>query len=283
MLKFILKGFNSKSESYIQEGFELLTRKEILEQLRNDTRFRYEIKILLKNIYQCLSIEQKEKITNIIMNLAPESEKRKVKGYPSAVGYSKYQLLSVISEDELSKDDQMKKEFLELKRKFVKIDDKYVPTVKSGCVGPPLNSKAYEKMTLKQWLSSFKKYDNSTGWDSPKELGKGGIIQHSRAFADQVSKRPDEFYDFIFNLGKSEDISVKYLAAGLDGLKKNKYAIEKLKDIIKNYWKIEDSQFRKEIIGVIEYIDEQSTLDPELIDILNDYAINDPDPKVESW
>jgi hypothetical protein len=139
-------------------------------------------------------------------------------------------------------------------------------------------------MTLDQWLSSFKEYDNSTGWSSPKgDPDKGGIIQHSRIFTHQVSKQSDEFYNFIFNLGKRNDISVKYLAAGLNGLKQGKYNIKKLKKLVKTYWGKQDPEFRIEVISTVEYIDKQGKIDLELIDILKDYAINDPDPKVEKW
>jgi hypothetical protein len=114
ILKILIKGFNSRPESYIQEGFRLFMQKGIFEQLTNDEGFKYEIKMLLKNLYTYFSKEQKKIIKSIILSLSPKFEKRKDKGYSSSIGYSKYQLLSVIPEDDLLKDYLMKKEFFEL-------------------------------------------------------------------------------------------------------------------------------------------------------------------------
>ncbi|MEA2006526.1 MAG: hypothetical protein U9O50_09765, partial [Acidobacteriota bacterium] len=216
--------------------------------------------------------------------VSPQWEKGREKGQQSIIGYSKYRLLNAIPDEELSKYPAIKKQLLELEHKFGKYKEGLPQLSKCGWVGPPLPATAYEKMTFTQWLSSFQKYDGSTGWRMPKEnFLKGGIIEHSGAFAEQVSKRPDEFYDFVFNLGKRKDISNTYLAAGLDGLVKAKYDIERVKRLVKVYWKYKDAEFRRRIVWAIDYIDKEDNLDLELINILADYAFNDPDPEKELW
>jgi hypothetical protein len=179
---------------------------------------------------------------------------------------------------------QIEKQFYELERRFGEYKNEPPHVSKVECVGPPLPQKAYEKMTLDQWIASFKRYDDSTGWDQPnKEFLKGGLVEHSRAFAEQVSQRPDEFYEFIFDLGRMTDISITYLAAGIDGLVKAEYDIEKVKKLVKAYWRCKDTEFRRRIIWAIEYINKKDTLDLELIDILGEYGLNDPDPSEETW
>ena len=65
-----------------------------------------------------------------------------------------------------------------------------------------------------------------------RDFLKGGIEEHSRAFTEQVSKRPDEFYDFILSLGRRDDIHISYLAAGIDGLVKADYNVVKIKELV---------------------------------------------------
>jgi hypothetical protein len=280
LLKVVLQGYNAKPECYVNEGFSFLTREGILE----NTADEYELRTFLKNIYPYFSKEQKEKINEFILSVSPEWEKHRKKGQPSSIGYSKYILLNAIPVEELSDYPAIKKKFLGLERKFSKYKEGLSQAYINGWVGPPLPTVAYEKMTLKQWLSSFKKYDESTEWGKPKKnLFKGGIIEHSRAFTDQVSKRPDDFYLFIFDLGKREDIPITYLAAGLDGLVKAKYDIQKIRKFVKKYWKCEDKEFRRRIVCAIDYIDNEDNLDLDLLDILKDYSLNYPDPKEELW
>jgi len=284
LLKIVLQGYNTKPELYVEEGFILLCRKGILENVTSDVIGGYELRTLLKNIYPHFSQEQKEKINELILFVSPHWEKDREKGQQSWIGHTKYKLLNAIPDKELSQYPIMKKHLLELEHKFGKYKEEPLQVYKARGVSPPLSPTAYEKMTSEQWLSSFQRYDESTSRGMPREdFLKGGIIEHSRAFTERVSKRPDEFYDFVFNLGKRKDISITYLGSGLEGLVKAKYNIEKVKQLVKAYWKYKNTEFRKCIIKAIDYIDEENNLDLDLVEILADYALNDPDPKEELW
>ncbi len=275
LLTIVLQGYNAKPGLYVNEGFNLLIRKGVLENMADE----YRLRTLLKNVYPYFSKAQKEKINELILSVSPDWEK-----HSRRIGYSKYRLLNAIPDRKLSDYPIMKKQLVELEHKFGEYEEKPPQVSKFEAVGPPLPATAYGRMTFEQWLSSFKKYDESTSWDKPREdFLRGGIIEHSRAFAEQVSKRPDEFYDFVFNLGKREDISLTYLGAGLDGVVKAKYDIEKVKQLVKTYWKDENREFRRRIVWAIDYIDKEDNLDLGLIEILADYALNDPDPKEELW
>lgn len=284
LLKIVLHGYNANSELYIVEGFKLFCRKGILENVTSNLEAGFKLRSLIRNIYPHFSKTQKEKINKLILSVLPYWEKDREKGQQSRIGYTRYKLLNAIPDDEILKQPLIKKEFRELERKFSKIKERPVQIGRGKSVGTPLPRTAYEEMTPEQWLSSFKKYDESTSWGMPKEeLLKGGIIEHSRAFAEQVSKRPDEFYDFVFDLGERDDVSITYLGAGLEGLIKGNYDIEKIKQLVKTYWRHKNKEFRKGIIRAIEYIDRKVNLDLDLIKILAEYALNDPDPKEELW
>lgn len=277
LLKIVLQGYSAKPELYVNEGFKLLTKEGVLENMADE----YSLRVLLKNIYPYFSKEEKEKTNEIILSVSPDWEKHREKGRPSSIGFTKYRLLNAIPKDELIAYPTVKKQFLELARKFDKYRDE--PEVsEGGIVGPPLPAIAYEKMSFEQWLLSFQKYDETTSRGISIDL-RGGILQHSHVFSEEVSKNPDKFYNFVFNLGKKGDISITYFGAGLDGLVKAKYDVEKIKQLVKTCWKHKDTRFRQRIIWAIDYIDKEDTLDLELINILADYASNDPHPQEELW
>jgi hypothetical protein len=284
LLKIVLHGYNANSELYIEEGFKLFCRKGILENVTSNLEAGFKLRSLIRNIYPHFSKTQKEKINKLILSVLPYWEKDREKGQQSLIGYTRYKLLNAIPDDEISKHPIMKKEFQELERKFGKLKEKPIKIGRSKGIGPPLPPTAYEEMTQEQWLSSFRRYDETTSWGMPREEPlKGGIIENSRAFAKQVSKRPDKFYDFVFGLGKTDDVSITYLGSGLEGLIKGNYDVEKIKKLVKTYWSYKDTEFRKDIIRAIEYIDQKVNLDLDLIEILAEYALNDPDPKEELW
>jgi hypothetical protein len=284
LLKLLIQGFLADPGMYVKEGFTVLTREGILKELTSDEYGGHELRSLLNNIYRFLSVEEKGLINDLILSVAPDWEKKRWKGSRSWIGYSRYRLLYAIPKDELESYPSMKKDLRELERKFGQYEEKPPEVSEVVSVGPPLPEKAYEKMDLENWIASFKRYDDSTDWDGPrKEFLKGGLVEHSRAFTEQVSKRPDEFYDFIFSLGKRTNISITYLAAGLDGLVKAKFDIEKVKKLVKEYWKAKDSGFRREIIRAMDYLDKEDNLDLELISIVEEYALKDPDPDKELW
>jgi len=278
LLKIVLKGYNAKPELYVNEGFKLLARDGLLEKMVS----KDELRTLLKNLYPYFSKEQKEKINGLILSVSPDWEKERKKGQPSMIGLSKYKLLCAFPTEELSDYPAMKKQFLELKHKFGECKEHPPITFDFERIGPPLPEAAYEKMTLDQWISSFKKYEEGTSWLTTKEgFPESGIEQHSQVFTDQISKHPNKFYEFVFNLGKRNDISTTYFRAGLDGLLKAKYDIEEIKNLVKTYWKLEDIEFKRTLINTIKYINDQDNLDLDLIAILKECALKDSDPKKE--
>ncbi|MCP4107856.1 MAG: AAA family ATPase [Desulfobacteraceae bacterium] len=278
ILKLLVKGYLSDPEKYIEESYTLLTRESIFEQMSDDITGGYEIRSLLSSVYPYFLHEQKKLIKKLILSIYPYWESRRYRGY------TKYRLICAIPKDDLKANPTMERQFFELERKFGKHEDKPPMVSKVVQVGPPLPTIAYEKMSLEQWILSFKRYDDSTGWDQPKkEFLKGGLVEHSRAFTKEVSTRPDEFYDFILHLGEREGLSITYLEAGISGLVEANYNISKVKKLVRKYWSLKDSEFRRGIIRAIDYIDKHESLDLELLSIIEDYALNDPDPDEELW
>ena len=272
MIGLLMRCYARRPQWYIEESYNLIIREGIIE----------DAGILLEKIYPYFSNDQKVRVNNLISSINPDWEQKRYRDEGSARGYAKHGLLLAIPELELSKFPELKKEFLELQRKFGKI--KRTPRF-SGLqsVGSPLPQKAYQAMSFDQFISSFKEYDDSTDWDkSKRDFLKGGIVEHSRAFDEEVSKRPDHFHDFIFTLDE-QGVSEKYIAAGLGGLLKAKYDTEKIILLVKRISILEGYSLRRQVISAIEYINESDNLDEGLIEILDGYLSLDEDPDELLW
>jgi len=163
LLKLLVRGHLTNPESYVKEGFRLLIRQGILEEIASSESEGYELRCLLNNIYPFFSPEQKEMINKLILSaVIPAWEKGRCKGRRSWAGYSKYMFLCAIPKDELKSFPNMKRQFYELERIFGKYEDHPPKGIGLVEIGPPLPKKAYESMTLGQWVSSFKRYDGFT-------------------------------------------------------------------------------------------------------------------------
>jgi len=278
LLRLLIQGYLTNPDEYVQEGFALLSRPGILAEIIDEDSGGYEVRSLLRQLYPLFSQAQQETINALILSIQPEWE------HFQRRGFSKYRVLCAIPNDALKQHPAIAKIYDELKRKFAAYEERPPEICEVVQVGPPLPEKAYEKMTPEQWIASFKRYNESTKWDQPgKDFLKGGIIEHSRAFTEQVSQRPEALYDFVATLRERDDIPLMYAEAGINGLVKAQYDFEKVKAIIKRYWRFSDSGFRRAIIWAIDYINKQDALDLGLIEILEEYALHDPDPEQESW
>ena len=278
LLKLLVQGYLTNPVEYVSEGLALLMRPGIFENMDSEESGGYEVRTLLNQLYSFFSEKQQTALNAIILSIKPDWERLQRKGS------SMYRLLCAIPKDSLKRHPTIIRVYDELERKFGVYDELPMKVSEVIKVGPPLPEQAYAKMTPKQWLDSFKHYDESTEWDRPgRDFLKGGIVEHSRKFTEEVSKRAEEFYDFIFALGQRDDIPLMYLEAGINGLVKAQYDLEKVNTLVKTYWRFSDSGFRRAIIQALDYINKQDTLNLELIAILEEYVLHDPDPEQESW
>lgn len=281
--KIFLDCYIENPELYVDEGFAFLIREGTFETMPYGARTI--ITSLIRCQYPLFSDKQKADINQLIMDIAPEWEQKTIaKGYNSRIRHTKAMYLNAIPDTEISKFPDLKKEFQELNRKFGGSIDSRDISMHFGPVASPLPFTAYEKMTLDHWRSSMKKYNETTEpGGSGSQPFKGGICEHSRSFSKEVEKRPNYFYKFILEIGDDEDISDSYLTAGLDGLIEAKFEPGNIRELIKRFWEKKDQNLRTQVIRAIEYIGKVNKLDLEMIKILEEYAVNDPDPEPGSW
>lgn len=283
ILNLIVSGFLVNPKIYKNKIYDLLLRNNFLKDFRLDVMMSYNVNELIEKTYSFLTISKKEKFNKAI--LLSESEKLSKGENKHWKGNKIYGLLGSIPNNERINFPEAQKKYLELERKFGKYKKRKPEKSTSSIVGPPLPQIAYDKMTFNQWLESFKEYDDSTSWDrkfsNKRGFNFGGLIQHSRMFGAKVKENPDKFYPFILKV-LNEEISSNYLSEALSGLVEANYDIGKVSLLIKELNK-KGNEIASSIIKGIEYLGNQNGIDEEIINILCDYALNNPDPQKETW
>jgi hypothetical protein len=59
-----------------------------------------------------------------------------------------------------------------------------------GWIGSPMDATQFARATNDDIVNAFKKIPDKSGWDHPKEFGRGGNIQLARAFAEFAKEHP---------------------------------------------------------------------------------------------
>ncbi len=150
-----------------------------------------------------------------------------------------------------------------------------------GVVGPPIEPEAQEKMSDAAWLGAMRQYDDATGWGgSGREFLKGGVEQLARSFEEQVKKAPERFYRLAqrFDAG----ISTHYLIAAVSGLAEADAPMAWLIDLTRRFAPRVAGPFRREVCWKLRKRAEEGVPD-DLLDLMGDWALNDPDPDREWW
>jgi nucleoside phosphorylase len=266
--------FENNPDFFMEKIYSYIIKDKFLEEITLNKNLQYLVQTSLTELFEKFDYSQREKILDAIMKINPSWEKKET-GF-SSEGFTKFEYLKAIPENLLSNYKEIYKKFTDLNKKFYSYEIKEPESITGGWVGPPLSQEEYSSKIFDEWLFSFKKYKDNNFID-------GGALEHARAFEKEITNKPDKFYQFIYDLGNNNEINIIYFYHGIDGLVKAKYDIDKVKAIILNFGYIKDNEFRRRIIWAIEYIDKLKTIDDEILNILEDYAINDPDPEKEEW
>lgn len=264
---------------FIKEAYELLSIPEALLEINGGHISGYDARNLLIKIFQNFNDTQRQNIEDAILQVDPEWEREA--GSQKYRGHSQYIALSAIPEEYRS--EKASKRFAELERKFGKISEEKPKPMEMESVGSPIPDNVLQKMNLEQWLNAFTKYDDDTSWNgSKRHFLKGGVIELSRAFKEVVKSKPDDFYEFVLTLEK-ENVSFDYISQAISGFTEAGYDYQKMKTLILRYAACPDNGLRRSIISAIEKLDKREPIDSELLGILSDYAINDPNPDRELY
>jgi len=255
---------------------------DILDYLEADRRrlflgdmedIHYESRLLFSSAFRLANPDQRLALEALIMDWQPQSERENLR----IEGYFHIAFLASVPREMLSHRAQRRR--LELEHKFPGYKPSSPRGIQVGSVAPPIEPAAQEKMSDKAWLSAMRKYDDSTDWDSPnQELLKGGVIELARSFEEQVKKDPERFYRLSQRF--DEQISLHYVTATISGLADSDAPADWVFDVLRRNSVRLKGEFRKRACWAIEKR-ATSIIPGDILDMIADWALNDPDPSEE--
>jgi len=271
--RVLAEAYLSSPEEYANDIFEYLMADPRRLDIGDE---RYDSCCLYGVAFQYGDAHQRAVLEQLILNLQPEWERRSLKHR----GITQLRFLKSVKEPELLS-EIARRRLRELERKFPGFELHPPQGVVGGRVGPPIEQAAQAKMSDEAWLGAMRKYDDSTGWGAPREdFLKGGVIELSRAFAEQVKKDPERFYRLARRF--DETISLHYVTAAISGLADSEAPAEWVFDLVRQFAPRLEGEFRRSVCWALEKQAEAGVPD-DLLDLMTDWALNDPDPAEELW
>ncbi len=272
--RILAQAYLSNPEEYADDIFEYLMadprRLSIGERLEYP---RYDSYRLYGVIFQYIDERKRAALEQLILKVQTEWEKRNLQSR----GLTQLHFLkSVTSPDLLSK--TARRRLQELERKFPGFEVRPPRGVVSGWVGSPIEQTALAKMPDEAWLSAMRKYDDS-GYEHPEVL-KGGIHQLASSFAEQVKKDPERFHHLAQHF--DETIPLQYITAAISGLADSDAPAEWIFDLVRQFTPRLEGEFRRSVCRSLEKRAEVGVPD-DLLELMTDWALNDPDPAEELW
>lgn len=288
ILKVLFMGLGANPAHYSDNIFQLVSWFHKDRGLVGNCKLEFHLRQLLAVSYSHFNQVQKETIDKIVLSIQPKHEIRiftdvngKKKHSLGRYGHHQFLYLSALPLSEVMARPKLRKRFQELKRKFKTIKDEVPPKLQIIGVGPPLDKVAYSKMTFDQWEQSFHKYNRE--FRAEIAPSKGSLLEHSRAFQNEVKNRPSHFFHFIEKLIDENAVPYEYIVAGLTGLKDAKYNALEVQRIYKKALPISfDRDYTLYFVWVTSYFIEAQILDQDILEYLIDKATNHPDPQGNS-
>lgn len=297
------KNFNSVSHLKILilglSEIPILYKREILELIniihnKNgfngiDDKFQLYFRNLISKSFSLYSENEKNDIAKILLSIKypndyfiyTDKDNRKRPALNS-FGKKKYLFLKSLPKNELFANPNLKKTFQELERKFGVLNIKQLDESKMTVRGitPPLPAKAYKKMNNEDWKSSIIKFGDDYIRDRYNDDFKGGKLEHSRNFEQEVEIEAIKFYPLIVDLFSINNVSIDYLSSGIEGLIKAKFDVQRVKELYLKLINLDLDQFNTiRSIWMMDYFINNQVVDEQMLEYLCELAINHPNPE----
>ena len=274
--RILAQAYLSTPETYANDIFEYLTtdprRLNIGERLESP---HYDSCRLYSAAFRHVDVERRAVLEQLILDLQPAWEQRSTRHR----GITQLRFLKSVPPDLLS--ETARGRLRELERKFPDFELRPPEGFQFIQVGPPIETAAQTKMSDEAWLGAMRRYNDSTAWDAPREEPlKGGVVELSRAFAEQVKNDSQRFYRLAQRF--DETISLYYINATISGLAESNAPAEWVFDLVRHFAPRIEGQFRRSVCWALEKRAEAGVPD-DLLDLMADWALHDPDPTKELW
>jgi len=269
-------AYLSDPQMYADDIFDYLIgdprRLNIGETLESP---RYDSCRLYGAAFRYIDANRRSVLEKMILDLRPEREP------PQSHGITQLRFLKSVSRDLLS--DTAQDRLGVLQRKF----PDFRLTVPGGMatlagIGSPIEESSLLKMSDGDWLKAMREYDESTDWGMPREEAlKGGIVELSRSFSKHVRDDPDRFY--ALTLRFDETIPLHYVEAAISGLADSDIYAECIFDVVRQFFLRITGRFRDGVCQALIKCSKRVAVPNDLLDLMGDWAINDPDPGDGVW
>jgi len=235
----------------------------------------YESRLLFSSVFKLADPSQRLALEALILDWQPRWGRENLR----RERYFHITFLASVPREMLSQRAQKRR--LKLDHKFPGYEPSTPRGIQVGFVAPPIEPAVQEKMSDEAWLSAMRKYDDSTGWDAPsREPLKGGVIELARSFEEHVKKDPTRFY--LLAQRFDEQISLHYVTAAISGLADSDAPTEWVFDLVRRNAARLTGEFRRSVGRALEKRAATGIPD-DILDMIADWALNDPDPGEELW
>lgn len=278
-LRLLIFAYSGDPQRYTAEVIEMLKHLTVHNKFREHDKLSHDFRALLEQIFSYFNQQQRDTTIQLIRNLRvpeelfihrrPDIEKP----YAIAWGVNKYFLMKSLPQSYLRADSSLWREFLALERKFSDRGNTLSPDRPiARPVGRPLSPEAYQKMRAKNWIKSFRKYDNDI---SRFNDFIGGMREHSWAFNEFAKIDPEEAFNILTQISLDPGIQPDYKICGLYGLTFTDMAIDRILPFVKLFIKDKSYQVNSTLfLSVVKHIFIHDCYDDDLITFVVNEAVN---------
>ncbi|BFM45259.1 hypothetical protein CFS9_39000 [Flavobacterium sp. CFS9] len=272
LLRLLVHAVNGSEKNYVQETFNLFQHFYDNKRFMTSSDLGVEYRDLFQKSLPFFSQLQLKEITTMIINLKIPGETAVFSNrtFYLNIGHTQHVLLQRFSDAMILQNKDLRNLRLELNRKFKPYKETYRSrNLLAGVVHRPLSDTAYQRMSVKQWLKSFKKY-NSQRDPFQGNSRKGGLYEHAGAFKDFTKKYPGaDKAEIIEKVIQDGQINLEYALNGLKGLCEAEFDAEKIHHLFKKIFPFRQTFMDKySFLDIAYYLLKSSIEDAQLLDYL---------------
>jgi hypothetical protein len=224
---------------------------------------------LIEAVSPCCSQASFDRLVDSLLYFTPDRERRF-----SALkwrGWGEFCLLNGLSPERRAQ--RVERRLAELRRKFLRDDVSPPQVLEGGLIPPPIPEDRASRMSDAQWIRAIAKHGDSDGW-------VGDASQQARVLEDLTKQDPSRYARLLLRMPTGT--SIAYVCGVLRGISGMGLDQSLLLDVVKRARESGASEVNQWVAWLAES-EAAGQVTDELLSIISDIAINDPDPEDDSW
>ncbi|HEV7473042.1 MAG TPA: hypothetical protein VGN90_03270 [Pyrinomonadaceae bacterium] len=272
--RILVSGYQTNPTAYVDDIVQYLTQDPRRLAIGERGARNYDSVRLYGTVFSFANEEQRVALESVVLNHQPPWENRS----HQFRGLSQLHFLKSAQRD-LLRPIALRK-LGELERRFP--DDRFTAPegIVAKFVGPPIERSAIAKMSDRDWLSAMRKYNDHFQHAGNAKPFAGGVSQLAAALQHEAKQNPERFYKLSLRFDTT--ISFKYIQAIISALADSDPPSDWLFEIIHRFSDRIPRDGRQSICHALIKRAKDDVPD-DLLDMISDWALNDPDPAEEAW